>query len=77
MVLDHACSLGDLRPGLNTEQAVDVLWFWNDPAHHAALVSERGWAPGDYRDWLSARMRDSLLEPAQPPPGQRVPRKRS
>jgi hypothetical protein len=49
------------------ERAVDVLWFWNDPAHHAALVSGRGWSPGEYRDWLSARMREALLEPPQPP----------
>jgi AcrR family transcriptional regulator len=67
MVLDHTRRLGDLRPGPDVERAVDVLWFWNDPAHHAALVSGRGWSPGEYRDWLSARMREALLEPPQPP----------
>lgn len=63
MVLEHARCMGELGAGLDMEQAVDVLWFWNDPAHHAALVGERGWSPGEYRDWLSARMQDSLLGP--------------
>ncbi len=62
MVLEHARRVGDLRPGLDLDRAVDVLWFWNDPAHHAALVGGRAWPPDEYRDWLSARMRESLLE---------------
>lgn len=68
MVLDHVRRTGDLRPELDTERAVDVLWIWNDPAHYSALVGGRGWAPREYRDWLSARMRESLLPP-QPHPG--------
>jgi hypothetical protein len=67
MVIEHACRVGGLQPGLDMERAVDVLWFWNDLAHHAALVDGRGWSPGEYRDWLSARMRESLLEPPRPP----------
>jgi AcrR family transcriptional regulator len=68
MVLEHARRVGDLRAGLDMERAVDVLWFWNDPAHHAALVGGRGWSPGEYRDWLSARMQESLLGPPPPRP---------
>ncbi len=64
MVLEHATRCGDLRPGLPLERAIDVLWFWNDPAHHGALVARQGWARDEYRDWLSARMRESLLGPA-------------
>jgi hypothetical protein len=67
MVLEYARRVGGLRPGLDMERAVDVLWFWNDPAHYAALVGERRWSAGEYRDWLSARMRESLLEAPQPP----------
>ena len=67
MVLEHACRVGDLRPGLDMERAVDLLWFWNDPAHHTALVGGRGWSSRDLRDWLSARMRESLLEPPSQP----------
>jgi AcrR family transcriptional regulator len=66
MVLEHARGTGDLRPGLDAERAVDVLWFWNDPAHYGALVGTRNWTAGEYRDWLSARMRESLVGP--PPP---------
>jgi hypothetical protein len=66
MVLEHARRVGDLEPGLDMEWAVDVLWFWNDPAHHAALVGGRKWSAGEYRDWLSARMRESLLGGPRP-----------
>jgi AcrR family transcriptional regulator len=61
MVIDRVRRVGGLGPGLSKKRAADVLWFWNDPAHHSALVGDRGWAPDVYRDWLSARMRESLL----------------
>lgn len=68
MVLEHARRLGDLRADLDMERAVDVLWFWNDPSHHAALIGGRGWAPNEYRGWLSARMQESLLGSPRPHP---------
>ncbi|MGC1211260.1 MAG: TetR family transcriptional regulator [Micromonospora sp.] len=52
---------GPLRQGADTERAVDELWFFNDPAHYAALVHRCGWAEESFRDWLAARMRDALL----------------
>lgn len=61
MVVAHLQHLGDLAPGLTTQQATDTLWFFNDPAHYAALVLERGWPESTFRDWLARRMRQALL----------------
>lgn len=58
MVIEHAAALGPLRdPG----RAVDLLWFLNDPAHYAALVTTCGWPEDDFTGWLARQMRDSLL----------------
>jgi AcrR family transcriptional regulator len=61
MVIDHVRSLGPLHPGLDLEQATDILWFFNDPAHHTALVSGRGWSEDAFLHWLSGMIRSSLL----------------
>ncbi len=63
MVLDHVLTLGPLRRDLRTERAIDVLWLLNDPAHYDALVHVCGWPQDAYRDWLSERMRQALLDP--------------
>ena len=61
MVIDHVQTLGDLATHLDAAAAVDVLWVFNDPAHYAALVLQRGWAEHTFRHWLADRMRDALL----------------
>jgi AcrR family transcriptional regulator len=61
MVVTHLQKLGDLAPGLTTRQATDTLWFFNDPAHYAALVLQRSWPESTFRDWLARRMRQALL----------------
>ncbi|SEG76844.1 DNA-binding transcriptional regulator, AcrR family [Thermomonospora echinospora] len=66
MVAEHARSLGPLREDPDIERAVDVLWFFNDPAHHNALVRQQGWPEDAYRRWLSDMMRHALL-PSQAP----------
>jgi hypothetical protein len=61
MVVQHVRTLGELAPGLDEEAAIDVLWVFNDPAHYAALVLQRGWAEPVFRRWLAHRMREALL----------------
>jgi AcrR family transcriptional regulator len=61
MVVEHLLTLGPVRRELDVERAVDVLWFFNDPAHHGALVGRQGWPEADYRSWLAERMRGALL----------------
>lgn len=62
MVVDHLGELGGLRSDVDQHRAVDRLWLLNDPAHFAALVDERGWAVAEYREWLSAQMKASVLD---------------
>jgi hypothetical protein len=66
MVVDRLLSMGPLRDGLDAERATDVLWLFNDPAHHRSLVGERSWTEDAYRRWLARTMHDALL-PAGPP----------
>jgi AcrR family transcriptional regulator len=61
MVIEHVRTLGDLAPELDEEAAVDSLWFFNDPAHYAALVLQRGWPEHAFRSWLANRIRGALL----------------
>ncbi|MEW2441616.1 TetR/AcrR family transcriptional regulator [Micromonospora marina] len=62
MVVDRLLTLdGPLRPDAGTGRAADALWFYNDPAHYAALVQRCGWTEESFRRWLAARMRDALL----------------
>jgi hypothetical protein len=43
------------------ETATDILWIFNDPAHYAALVLQRGWTEHAFRRWLANSMRAALL----------------
>jgi hypothetical protein len=62
---------GALRPGIDVDQARDVLWTLNSHAIHEFLVVQRGWSPERYRDWLAdtlvrALLRDSEVESTEP-----------
>lgn len=62
MVVERLVSFDrPLRQGADTGRAVDELWFYNDPAHYAALVQRCGWAEDAFREWLATRMREMLL----------------
>jgi AcrR family transcriptional regulator len=61
MVLEHARRLGPLAKGLSLERGIDILWLFNDPAHYAALVLDRGWTEDKFRHWLGNTMRQALL----------------
>jgi hypothetical protein len=60
-----------LRPGLDVDQARDVLWTLSSHAIHELLVVQRGWSLERHRDWLAdalARvcLRDSEVDSAEP-----------
>ncbi len=54
-------SMGRLRRGLDVEKAGDILWVFNDPSLYDALVLRSGWTQTQFRTWLAAQMRQSLL----------------
>lgn len=52
---------GGLRSGLSVAQARDIIWVYNDPGLHHALVGIRGWSQAKYRDWLADTLKRQLL----------------
>lgn len=53
---------GGLRKGLTTPRARDIVWIYNDPGLHHALVINRGWSQKRYRDWITDNLRHNLLD---------------
>ena len=53
---------GGLRSGLSVARAGDIIWIYNDPGLHHALVGVRGWQQAKYRDWLAETLRGQLLK---------------
>jgi AcrR family transcriptional regulator len=52
---------GALRPGLDPEQAADILWTLNHPDVWQLLVAQRGWTPGQWEAWFRDASREQLL----------------
>ncbi len=57
---------GRLRPGLNADDAIDIVWSLSGPENYIELVFERGWTPDRYEAWLGDSLRTLLLIPANP-----------
>lgn len=52
-----------LRPGLDLDQATDILWTINHPHIWQLLVRERGWSPEQYEQWTADVACSQLLKP--------------
>jgi AcrR family transcriptional regulator len=52
---------GRLRRGLSQKAAHDLLWMLTGGDVYRMLVSERGWTPQQYQDWLADTLVRSLL----------------
>jgi AcrR family transcriptional regulator len=52
---------GGLRKGMSVDRARDVIWIYNDPGLHHALVGVRRWRQNQYRDWLADTLNHQLL----------------
>lgn len=53
---------GFLRSGLSPERAADMLVTVCSRANYDSLVTERGWSPRTYRDWVADTLVRTLLE---------------
>lgn len=51
----------ELRPGLSTAHAADLLWVHNDPVLWQSLHGRRGWTKPEFTAWLTRTLRDQLL----------------
>jgi TetR/AcrR family transcriptional regulator of autoinduction and epiphytic fitness len=55
---------GMLAPGITADRAADVIWMLGSHENYQLLVSDRGWDPGDYQEWLTRTLEQALLPPA-------------
>ncbi len=52
---------GELRPGLSTTEAVDIVWALIEPGLYLRLVHQRGWSSQRYGRWLAETLKAQLL----------------
>jgi AcrR family transcriptional regulator len=60
IVVKQLRSLGPVDGWPGDEQAVDVVWLFNDPAHYDTLVLQCGWQEPHFTAWVTARLQDAL-----------------
>jgi AcrR family transcriptional regulator len=63
-VVDDVLRKGQLRNGLSTADAADIVWALNDPGLYHQLVLTRGWQPARFGTWLAETMQQQLLRGA-------------
>jgi AcrR family transcriptional regulator len=61
VVVEALHAKGALRPGLDVEQATDILWTLNHPDVWHLLAGERGWTPEQYEQWFGDTACSQLL----------------
>lgn len=44
---------GGVRPDLTDEEAADIIWSMNAPEYWDLLVTQRGWTPTQFSEWLA------------------------
>lgn len=55
---------GALRPKLREREAADIIHALMSPEVYRLLVSDRGWRPEQYEQWLKGILIDQLLPPS-------------
>src|SRR6266496_3000467 len=58
---------GGLRPGLEVQQAADILMVLSSPHVHHLLRHDRDWTVDRYRDWLLDTLSGALLPDTREP----------
>jgi len=62
-IVESLRSDGVLRPGLDVDEATDVLWALVHPDIWQLLVKQRGWSVDRYEQWCLDAVRTQLLKP--------------
>jgi AcrR family transcriptional regulator len=60
-VVADAASKGPLRPGLDRDEAADIVWVLNDAGLYHMLVDVRGWPRERFQEWLASSLVHELL----------------
>jgi len=64
LVARSLAGAGALSPSLREEDAADIIHALMSPEVYQLLVSDRGWPPARYEQWLTGILVDQLLPPA-------------
>ncbi len=60
-IAEHLAAAGWLRPGVDVDEAADVLWSVTAPEVAVRLAVQRGWGWPRYGRWLGATLVAALL----------------
>jgi AcrR family transcriptional regulator len=60
-------SVTSLRPGLEEDRAVDLVWMAMSPEFWALLVDRRGWTWNEAESWVADHLCATLLAPTDRP----------
>lgn len=63
MLAGHLVDTGQLRVGIEVDEARDVLWTCISVEVYDLLVLQRGWSRDAYAEWLTRTLIASLTEP--------------
>lgn len=66
-VLNVAADRTPLRPGLDRDAAIDIVWTLNGHQPYLALVEQCGWSAAAYETWLGDSLAELLFGPPPPP----------
>lgn len=61
-LVDKLIAIGGLRPGIDRDQAIDVLWWLIQPEQYVVLVGHAGWPLERFVAWFHATAARLLLE---------------
>jgi AcrR family transcriptional regulator len=62
IVVTRLRGLGPVRGWPGDQQAVDIVFLFNDPAHYDTLVMQCGWPEPDFTAWLTVQMQQALID---------------
>lgn len=51
----------ELKPGMTTREAADLIWTLASERTYLALVRDRGWKPERYERWVAEQLEAALL----------------
>lgn len=64
-IVEHWNANGYLKPGLDPERAIGILWSLTGPDAYRLFVTERGWSTEDFQEWLYVTLELLLLDDRQ------------
>jgi hypothetical protein len=62
-LVDELTARSALRPGIDRNEAIDIIWLLMDPAVFTRLTGQRKWTATRFRAWFSNTVTRLLLVP--------------